>query len=106
MVRRGQSVVPKRCAVRAVWPELGHNRERDQQYGAVRTLLLAAGRRQVASERPLKLGAASASRRAGTGAIARSRSRVGENRTETTPSGRLEERHRMLGHLIPPRASP
>ena len=41
-----------------VSPELRRNRECKQQYGAVRTLALAAGRRQVASERPLKRGAA------------------------------------------------
>ena len=45
-----------------------------------------------------------AARRAGTGAIARSSSRVGENRAETTRNGRLEERHQMLGRLILPRA--
>lgn len=35
----------------------GTTGEDNQRYGAVRTLALAAGRRQVASERPLKLGA-------------------------------------------------
>ena len=40
-----------------VSPELEHNRECNQQYGAVRTLALAAARPQAASERPLKLGA-------------------------------------------------
>lgn len=42
----------------AVSSDLGHNRECNQRYSAVRTLAPAAGRRQVASERPLKLGAA------------------------------------------------
>lgn len=39
-----------------VW-ELGHNRECNQPYGAVRVQPLAAGRRQVDSERSRNLGA-------------------------------------------------
>ena len=57
MDRRGRSYGAHGRAQSTVSPELGHNREYNQRHRAVRTLALAAGRRQVASERPLELGA-------------------------------------------------